>query len=139
MKKTTVQKPVKPIHQKLLICWWLWLGFAIIGYPALIMLATGASLPSGVLVQVLAMLPALLFTPAMLRGNSPYVLICANLIMLIYLGVAGVLSLIRYYEAAPDLVWLGRLVEFVILLFINYYLFVLLKRLPPMHKSRQSP
>lgn len=134
MKKSSVQKPIKPIHQKLLLCWWLWLAFAIVGYPMLNMIA-GASLVHGVLVQILAMLPVLIFTPWILRAKSPYVLIVISLMTLVYLGVAGVLALIRYYEGVSALIWAGRLVEFLIVLCVNYYLFVLLKRLPPMHQT----
>lgn len=137
MKKPSVQKPIKPIHQRLLWCWWLWLAIAILGYPLLTMMA-GASLVHGVLVQILAMLPVLIFTPFIMRANSPYALIVASLMTLVYLGVAGVLALIRYYEDASNGLWLGRLLEFVVVLCVNYYLFVLLKRLPPMHQTRSE-
>ena len=135
MKKPFVQKPIHPIHQRLKLCWWLWVVLAIIIYPLSIMMLTDANVVNGVVVQILAMLPALLFTPTIMRGNSPYVLIFASIVTLVYLGVAGVLALIRYYEGVSAGIWAMRLVEFVVLLFINYYLFILLKRLPPMHKQ----
>ncbi|MCP3897194.1 hypothetical protein [Moraxella sp.] len=135
MKKPFVQKPIQPIHQRLKLCWWLWVVLAIIIYPLSIMMLTDANVINGVVVQILAMLPALLFTPAIIRGNSPYVLIFASIVTLVYLGVAGVLALIRYYEGVGAGIWAMRLVEFIVLLFINYYLFILLKRLPPMHKQ----
>lgn len=135
MKKPFAQKPIQPIHQRLKLCWWLWVVLAIIIYPLSIMMLTDANVVNGVVVQILAMLPALLFTPAIMRGNSPYVLIFASIVTLVYLGVAGVLALIRYYEGVGAGIWAMRLVEFIVLLFINYYLFILLKRLPPMHKQ----
>ncbi|MDO4442135.1 MAG: hypothetical protein Q4B81_08110 [Moraxella sp.] len=129
-------KPIKPAHTKLVIFWWAWLAFAIIIYPVLIAVGTGTSFVSGILMQVLLLLPALLFSPYIVRGNSPYALIMASLVLLLYLGVSGVLVLIRYYEATPAAVWGGRLVEFVLIGGALYYLFVLLRRLPPMHKQR---
>lgn len=99
---------------------------------------TNAAFANGVVVQVMTMLPALIFTPSVLRGKSPYALILVSMITLVYLGVAGVLALIRYYEAAPSIIWHSRLIEFVVICFVNYYLFVFLKRLPPMHKHEQS-
>ena len=135
MKKPFAQKPIQPIHQRLKLCWWLGVVLAIIIYPLSIMMLTDANVVNGVVVQILAMLPALLFTPAIMRGNSPYVLIFASIVTLVYLGVAGVLALIRYYEGVGAGIWAMRLVEFIVLLFINYYLFILLKRLPPMHKQ----
>lgn len=134
MKKTFVEKPIQPIHQRLKLFWWLWVVLAIIIYPLSIMMLTDVNVMNGVVVQILAMLPALLFTPAIMRGNSPYVLIFASIVTLVYLSVAGVLALIRYYEGVSAGIWGMRLVEFIVLLFINYYLFILLKRLPPMHK-----
>ncbi|SPX86851.1 hypothetical protein [Moraxella ovis] len=134
MKKPFVKKPIKPIHQRLKLCWWLWVVLAIIIYPLSIMMLTDVNVMNGVVVQILAMLPALLFTPAIMRGNSPYVLIFASIVTLVYLSVAGVLALIRYYEGVSAGIWGMRLVEFIVLLFINCYLFILLKRLPPMHK-----
>ncbi|MFA9486020.1 MULTISPECIES: hypothetical protein [unclassified Moraxella] len=128
-------KPIKPIHIKLIACLWAWLVFAIIGYPVLVAVATGVSLVSGVLIQMLILLPALFSTPYVLRGNSPYALIVVSLVLLVYLGVSGVLVLIGYYESASVLIWGGRLVEFVLIGGVLYYLFVLLRCLPPMHRQ----
>lgn len=133
MKKPFVEKPIQPIHQRLKLFWWLWVVLAIIIYPLSIMMLTDVNVMNGVVVQILAMLPALLFTPAIMRG-TPYVLIFASIVTLVYLSMAGVLALIRYYEGVSAGIWGMRLVEFIVLLFINYYLFILLKRLPPMHK-----
>lgn len=129
-------KPVKPIHQRLKTVWWLWLMVSV-AYPLALAMTTDASLMMALVMQLIFLIPALLFTPALVRGNEPSKLIYLSIVMLIYLGVAGVLALIRYYESAPTLVWLLRLVETGLLFMVNYYLFVLLRRLPPMHKQRK--
>lgn len=135
MKKPFVKKPTQPIHKRLKFWWWLWLVLAIVIYPLCISLLTGANAMSGMAVQFLAMLPALLFTSTIQRGNSPHALIFASIVTLTYLGVAGVLCLIRYYEGVRVGIWALRMSEFTILLFVNYHLFILLKRLPPMYKQ----
>ena len=72
---------------------------------------------------------------AIWRGNSPYALMWVSMVALVYLGLAGVMSLLRIYEAAPVAVWAVQCVEAVLLLLINCQLFILLKRLPAMHKQ----
>lgn len=129
-------KPTKPIHQRLKAVWWLWLMVSV-AYPLALAMTTDASLMMALVMQLIFLMPALLFTPVLVRGNEPSKLIYLSIVMLIYLGVAGVLALIRYYESAPTLVWLLRLVETGLLFMVNYYLFVLLRRLPPMHKQRK--
>lgn len=127
-------KPTKPIHQRLKAVWWLWLMVSV-AYPLALAMTTDASLMMALVMQLIFLMPALLFTPALVRGSEPSKLIYLSIVMLIYLGVAGVLALIRYYEGVSALIWAGRLVEFLIVLCVNYYLFVLLKRLPPMHQT----
>lgn len=129
-------KPTKPIHQRLTAVWWLWLMVSV-AYPLALAMTTDASLMMALVMQLIFLMPALLFTPALVRGNEPSKLIYLSIVMLIYLGVAGVLALIRYYESAPTLVWVLRLVETGLLFMVNCYLFVLLRRLPPMHKQRK--
>ncbi len=130
-------KPAAPIHQKLYKLWFCWLGYRLILYPVLVGVATKASIISGVAWQALVLLPAFLFTKAVWQGKSPYSLIMLSMITLIYLASAGVFLALRVYEQAPVLVSLGFAFEMVLLLGINVLLFVLLKRLPPMHKSWQ--
>lgn len=89
----------------------------------------------GVVWQFFVLLPALLLTPTIKKGNSPYALIIASLVVLVYLGAVGVFLLMRLYENAPLPVSIGFAIETFLLLAINALLFVLLKRLPPMHKS----
>lgn len=136
MKKSNKPaKPVKPVQTALRHTWWLWLVTVLIAYPVAVWLSTGASLWAGVGVQLLGLIPALLCTPAIWRGNSPYALMWVSMVALVYLGLAGVMSLLRIYEAAPVAVWMVQCVEAVLLLLINCQLFVLLKRLPAMHKQ----
>lgn len=57
------------------------------------------------------------------------------MVALVYLGAAGVMALLRIYEAAPVAVSVVQYIEAVLLLIINCQLFLLLKRLPAMHKQ----
>lgn len=135
VKKDKVQKPVAPVQRALRITWMAWLITAAIIYPAAVMVATGASLWAGIGVQILGLIPALLCTVSIHRGNSPYALMWVSMVALVYLGVAGVMSLFKIYEGAPMAVWTVQVLEMILLLMINCQLFVLLKRLPAMHKS----
>lgn len=136
MKKTDkTPKPTEPIHHPLQKFWLLWLAHRLILYPTMVSLAVGGVWWLGVLWQLIVMLPALVFTKAIWRGNSPYALLWASMVMLVYLGAVGVFWLMRFYENAP-LIIIGLLtVEFLIVFGINVLLFILLKRLPPMHKQ----
>lgn len=136
MKKSNKPaKPAKPVQTALRHTWWLWLVTVLIAYPVAVWLSTGASLWAGVGVQLLGLIPALLCTPVIWRGNSPYALMWVSMVALVYLGLAGVMSLLRIYEAAPVAVWAVQCVEAVLLLLTNCQLFVLLKRLPAMHQQ----
>lgn len=134
---TSPPKPTKPIWLILNQVWFLWLFYRLLAYPLLV----GFSLSSmgqalmGVVWQFFVLLPALLLTPAIKKGNSPYALIVASLVMLVYLGAVGVFLLMRLYENAPLPISIGFAIETLLLLAINALLFVLLKRLPPMHKN----
>lgn len=115
----------------------LWLIYRLLGYPLLVgfSLSSWTMMATGAAWQVVVLLPALLLTPTIKKGNSPYGLIVASLVMLVYLGVVGVFLFIRLYEHAPLAIALGFGVETLLLSIINGLLFVLLKRLPPMHKT----
>ncbi|MFB6348003.1 hypothetical protein ACFBZI_00855 [Moraxella sp. ZJ142] len=141
MKKTKTQeppKPTKPVQQALIITWGIWLLVVLMAYPLAVFVATAASFWAGVGVQLLGLIPALLCTPAVLRGNSPYALMWVSMVALVYLGIAGVLALLRIYEQAPTAVWIVQVVEAVLLLLINGQLFVLLKRLPALHRQNEN-
>ncbi len=134
-KSNKPTKPAKPMHQALKPTWAVWLLIAAILYPLAVSVSTGASLWAGVAVQLLGLIPALLCTPFIWRGNSPYALIWVSMVALVYLGAAGVMALLRIYEAAPVAVSVVQCIEAVLLLLINCQLFLLLKRLPAMHKQ----
>ncbi|OAU95164.1 hypothetical protein [Moraxella catarrhalis] len=135
MRTSKPAKPTEPIRRALRLTWYAWILITLIVYPLTVSLTTGASVWAGVGVQLLALMPALIFTPWVYRGTSAYALMWASMVLLVYLGVGGVLALLRIYEQAPTAVGIIKIIEFLILLMINYQLFVLLKRLPAMHKQ----
>ncbi len=134
-KPAKPNKPIAPIHQRLQLLWGLWLIHRLVIYPVLVGVATGASIMSGMMWQVLVLLPALLLTGVVTKGNSPYWLIILSMMTLVYLGSAGVFLVMRIYEHAPFMIWAGFAVETLLLAMINVLLFILLKRLPPMHQQ----
>lgn len=101
-------------------------------------MVSGVGLGWGMAWQMLAMLPALLFTPAVVRGNAPYALLWLSMVMLVYLGVVGVMAFMRFYESASMMIWLVLFLEFGLIFAINVALFMLLKRLPAWHKTLQN-
>ena len=137
-KSTPTPKPITPVANALKRLWCVWLGYRLLCYPLLVAMVGGVGFVWGVLWQIVAMLPALAFTPALLRGRSPYALLWLSMVMLVYLGAVGVFAFMRFYESAPWLIWFGLCAETVLVLIINVLLFVLLKRLPPMHKTLQA-
>ncbi|WP_306304357.1 hypothetical protein [Psychrobacter sp. JCM 18903] len=83
-------------------------------------------------------MPAFILTPAILRGRSPYVLLIGSMLTLVYLGASGVVLFTRVYGSswAEIVVYL---LDFVLLLAINIWLFILLKRLPSMNNVVKQP
>lgn len=137
-KSTKPSKPIAPIQSTLYHVWFLWLIYRLVIYPLLISfsLSSWAVIFIGAMWQILVLLPALLLTPTIKKGNSPYGLIMASLITLIYLGLIGLFLFIRIYENAPFYISIGFGIETVLLFIINILLFILLKRLPSMHKTQ---
>lgn len=145
--KASTDKPNKPIHtiqRTLRRTWMSWLVYRLFAYPLLVSVLTLSTNTSpqtiyfgviGMAWQLLVLLPALLLIPTIKKGDSPYGLIIASLVALVYLGVAGVFLFIRIYEQAPTMIWVGFALETVLLIIINIQLFTLLKRLPPMHQN----
>lgn len=131
-------KPAKPVHQALRLVWVLWLITVAIVYPSAVAIFAGVSVWAGIGVQLLGLIPALLCTPSVWRGRSAYALLWVSIVAVIYLGVAWVMVLLRYYEQAPTMVWMVQATEALLLLVINCQLFILLKRLPPMHKTKKQ-
>lgn len=153
MKKpesNTPPKPIAPIQSALRRAWVVWLLYCFIIHPILASLAFGkigyanlgmnggaaTGMVFGVIWQLVKLIPALLLTPTIKRADAPYGLIVASLVMLIYLGFVGVYWLIHVFEHSPVYISMGFGFETLLLLIINVLLFVLLKRLPPMHKNK---
>ena len=133
-------KPIAPMHQRLLITWLAWLLYRLLGLPTFISLINPASpdIVGGIVWYGLWLIPAFILTPAILRGRSPYVLLVGSMLTLVYLGASGVTLFIRVYGSS----WveiLIYLIDFVLLLLVNTWLFLLLKRLPSMNNVVKKP
>lgn len=130
----TEPKPIYPIHQKLKIVWWLWLAFRLFGVALLAnqLTVNHRAILGGIVWQGLWLLPALLATPYIVKGKSPYALLLIIMLTFIYLGGSGMTVLKFGFGQAWGLmaVWL---VDFGLLSAINVWLFILLKRLPKMN------
>lgn len=136
-KITKLPKLAKSAHRILVISWIMWLSYRLIIHP-IIMMTFGVPTGSIWLWQLFIMMPTLLLTPIVLRGRSAYGLIVTSLIVLIYWGVAGMMVFVRWYEDAPIMIWMGVLMEAILLSVICLYLIKLLKHLPPMHLANHS-
>lgn len=153
MTKPTSDKAPKPImliQSALRRAWVVWLLYCLVIYPVLASLAFGSTgrvnlgmnggvgtgMVFGVIWQLVKLIPALLLTPTIKRADAPYGLIVASLVMLIYLGFVGVYWFIHVFEHSPVYISVGFGFETLLLLIINVLLFVLLRRLPPMHKNK---
>lgn len=114
--------------------WWLWLGWRWLGVPILTayLLTTKPSVFGGIVWQGLWLLPTLLASPWIIRGRQPYALTMIGMLLLVYWGGSGMVALQYGLTQVWTLlaVWL---VDFVLLGLINYWLFMLLKKLPKMH------
>lgn len=136
--KDTTPKPIHPIRQRLGSTWLVWLFYRAIGVAVLAHMLVNSKIDivGGIAWQSLWLLPAIVSTPFILKGKSPYALLVIDMLMLIYLGGSGMLVLINGFEnglgkqGAMIGIWA---VDFVLLALINYWLFVLLKRLPKMN------
>ena len=128
-------KPIAPIHQRLLVTWLLWLVYRMLGLPLFISLlnVNSPDIIAGIVWYGLWLIPAFILTPVVWRGRSPYLLLVGSMLTLVYLGASGVVLLDRAYGSS----WAELMVylfDFVLLLVINIWLFILLKRLPSMNK-----
>lgn len=133
-------KPIAPMRQRLITTWLLWLAYRLLGLPILISVFNPASpdIVGGIAWQALWLIPASILTPVMLRGRSPYMLLVGSMLTLVYLGASGVVLFTRIYGSgwAEILVYL---VDFSLLLLVNSWLFLLLKRLPSMNNVVKQP
>lgn len=134
------QKSIAPIRQRLMVTWLVWLAFRLLALPILISVfnPSNPDVIGGIVWQALWLLPALVLTPSILRGRSPYALLIDSMFTLVYLGASGVVVFTRVYGSswAEIMVYL---LDFVLLLSINVWLFILLKRLPSMNNVVKQP
>lgn len=128
-------KPIAPIHQRLLVTWLLWLVYRLLGLPIGISLlnVNSPDIIAGIVWYGLWLIPAFILTPVVWRGRSPYLLLVGSMLTLVYLGASGVVLLDRAYGSSRAELMV-YLFDFVLLLVINIWLFILLKRLPSMNK-----
>ena len=139
-KPAKLKKPITPIRQRLMVTWLIWLVYRLLGLPIFINVFNPSSpdIIGGIVWQALWLVPAFILTPAILRGRSPYVLLIGSMLTLVYLGASGVVLFTRVYGSswAEIVVYL---LDFVLLLAINIWLFILLKRLPSMNNVVKQP
>jgi len=133
-------KPIAPIAQRLKVTWLIWLVYRLLGLPIFISIFNPSSpdIVGGIAWQALWLVPALILTPWILRGRSPYALLISSMFTLVYLGASGVVLFTRIYGSS----WIEiavYLADFLLLLAINVWLFILLKRLPSMNNVVKKP
>lgn len=135
-----VQKPITPIRQRLMVTWLVWLVFRALGLPVLISVfnPSNPDIIGGIAWQVLWLVPALVLTPSILRGRSPYALLIDSMFTLVYLGASGVVLFTRIYGSSWAEIGV-YLLDFLLLFVINIWLFLLLKRLPSMNNVVKQP
>ncbi|KRG36249.1 hypothetical protein [Psychrobacter sp. P11G3] len=133
-------KPIAPIAQRLKVTWLIWLVYRLLGLPIFISIFNPSSpdIVGGIAWQALWLVPALILTPWILRGRSPYALLISSMFTLVYLGASGVVLFTRIYGSSWAEIAV-YLVDFLLLLAINVWLFILLKRLPSMNNVVKKP
>lgn len=129
----SANKPIDFIIKLLWGCWFFWVLYRILGFPYLAS-REGQEIIFGIFWQFIITLPALLFTPAVIKAKSPYALIITHLVTLLYFSSACVFFVVYLYAQNKLLGWASG-VEAFVLLGINILLFMLLKRLPPMYRT----
>lgn len=136
----TPSKPIAPMRQRLVITWLVWLVYRLLALPILINMFNPShpDIIGGIVWYGLWLIPAFILTPVIWRGRSPYMLLIGSMLTLVYLGASGVVLFTRIYGSS----WAEILVyaaDFVLLLLINAWLFLLLKRLPSMNNVVKKP
>ena len=139
-KPIKVKKPIEPVRQRLLVTWLVWLVYRLLGLPILINIFNSSSpdVIGGIAWQALWLVPAFVLTPWILRGRSPYALLISSMFTLVYLGASGVVLFTRAYGSSWAEITLYS-IDFILLLAINVWLFILLKRLPSMNNVVKEP
>ncbi len=133
-------KPIAPMHKRLLITWFVWLIYRLLGLPILISFLnpTRPDIVGGIVWYGLWLIPAFILTPVIMRGRSPYLLLIGSMLTLVYLGASGVVLFTRFYGSSVSEILVYGF-DFVLLLMINIWLFLLLKRLPSMNNVVKQP
>ena len=133
-------KPITPIRQRLIVTWLVWLSFRLFALPILISVFNPSrpDIIGGIAWQALWLVPAFILTPSILRGRSPYALLIDSMFTLVYLGASGVILFTRAYGSSWAEIAI-YFIDFALLLAINVWLFVLLKRLPSMNNVVKQP
>lgn len=134
MKNPSNPRPIYPIREKLKLCFFIWLIFRSFFIPLAVYFGVDnqINLFSGMIWQIFWLIPALLCTPFMLKAKSPYALLWISIVMLVYAGASGFMVFLHGFGGfwAGMIAWL---VDFYLLISVNYCLFILLKRLPKMN------
>lgn len=128
-------KPIAPMQQRLRLTWLIWLAYRLLVLPILISLfnPTNPDIIGGIAWYGLWLIPAFIITPFILKGRSPYMLLVGSMLTLVYLGASGVVLFTRVYGSSwTEIIVYG--LDFALLLAVNVWLFMLLKRLPSMNK-----
>lgn len=133
-------KPITPIRQRLMLTWLIWLAYRMLALPILISVfnVSNPDIVGGIAWQTLWLLPAFILTPWIVRGRSPYALLISSMFTLVYLGASGVVLFTRIYGSSWSEIAV-YLLDFLLLLAINVWLFILLKRLPSMNNVVKQP
>ena len=139
-KSSKAIKPIAPIAKRLMVTWLIWLVYRLLGLPIFISIFNPSSpdIIGGIAWQALWLVPAFILTPWILRGRSPYALLISSMFTLVYLGASGVVLFTRIYGSSWAEIAV-YLIDFVWLLAINVWLFILLKRLPSMNNVVKTP
>ena len=119
--------------------WLAWLLYRSLGLPLLLglLLTTKPDIVGGIAWQLLWLIPALIVTPWMLKAKSAYALLLTSMLTLVYLGASGVTVFSRFYDSGLSVVWV-YVIDLILILIINVWLFKLLKRLPSMNERFQN-
>ena len=125
---------IASLQSKLRLSWLAWLLYRGLALPVLLglLLTTRPNIVGGIAWQLLWLIPALIVTPWIIKGKSPYALLMSSMLTLVYLGASGVTLFSRFYDSGINVVWIYG-IDLLLILLINIGLFKLLKRLPSMN------
>lgn len=131
---------IAKLQSRLRMSWLAWLIYRGIGLPVLLglLLATQPDVIGGIAWQLLWLIPALIVTPWVIKGRSPYALLMSSMLTLVYLGASGVTLFSRFYDSGSSVMWVYA-IDLILILLINVWLFKLLKRLPSMNDKFKDP